>query len=150
MGNKILLEALKNNEINSKGIVKNIDEEEKLLKKDKKEKSLPVSRNESIRSESQKSMIYNEIFEEDEKLRIIQRPAYKKYTLPGIKEGSPNFKEYDIEDDSNKPPSAIWMEVGFNMSIEDNNKYKKHFRRKYMCELERANVRHRSNYRFMT
>jgi hypothetical protein len=114
------------------------EDKKPLLAKAKQEKSLPTEN--FSRQSSIKSMVYNEVDEVDEKLQIIKRPIYKKYTLPGIKEFSPNYKEYDIEDEFQRPPRDTWMEVGFNKGIEDNKRYKKHFRRKYMCELENANV----------
>ena len=114
------------------------EDKKPLLAKAKQEKSLPTEN--FSRQSSIKSMVYNEVDEVDEKLQIIKRPIYKKYTLPGIKEFSPNYKEYDIEDEFQRPPRDSWMEVGFNKGIEDNKRYKKHFRRKYMCELENAKV----------
>ena len=132
-----LIESKKNSVLD---IGKFIAPEDKkpLLAKAKQEKSLPTEN--FSRQSSIKSMVYNEVDEVDEKLQIIKRPIYKKYTLPGIKEFSPNYKEYDIEDEFQRPPRDSWMEVGFNKGIEDNKRYKKHFRRKYMCELENAKV----------
>jgi hypothetical protein len=101
-------------------------------------KSMPKSK--SIKKAATQEMLFKEDEPEDENMRIISRPLYKKYVLPGIKESSPNYKEYQIEDESKKPPADLWMEVGFNKGEEDNLKYKKHFRRKFFTELEKANV----------
>jgi hypothetical protein len=99
-----------------------------------------MPKSKSIKKAATQEMLFKEDEPEDENMRIISRPLYKKYVLPGIKESSPNYKEYQIEDESKKPPADLWMEVGFNKGEEDNLKYKKHFRRKFFTELEKANV----------
>lgn len=72
--------------------------------------------------------------------KIVLRPQYKKYVLPGVRENSKNFKEYDIEDYSKRPDIREYMEIGFNATIEDNKYFKKHFRKRIGCELENANL----------
>jgi hypothetical protein len=60
-------------------------------------------------------------------------PVYKKFTLPGTKPGSKNFKEFEIEDDTVVPNKENYVSIGFNKYPSDK---KKHYRRFFNKPLE--------------
>jgi hypothetical protein len=66
---------------------------------------------------------------------FVIKPVYKKYTLPGNKPGSKNYKEFEIEDESQAPPYDLCEPIGHNKSSKED---KKHYRRKFNCNLEDA------------
>lgn len=68
-------------------------------------------------------------------LPTIVKPIYKKYILPGNTPGSKNYKEFEIEDESQAPPYEIYESVGYNKYKQDD---KKHYRLRFNCNLEDA------------
>lgn len=67
------------------------------------------------------------------KTQFIIKPVYKKYNLPGNKPGTKNFKDFEIEDESQMPDKDLYHPVGYNKYKQDD---KKHYRRIYNCNLE--------------
>ena len=85
---------------------------------------------------------------------FVLKPSFKTYTLPGVKKGDKEYREYLIENDAQIPSDSYYFPIGFNkrqndyraklnqeeeskkMNINENNK--KHYSRIFGKELEKV------------
>ena len=98
---------------------------------------------------------YDKNFIKENKSRseyFVLLPQYKTFTIPGIKNDSPYFKEYQIEDINKSPDTDDYMPIGYiskqkyenekgefiSKDMSNPKNISKHYRRIFGEELEKA------------
>ena len=76
---------------------------------------------------------------------FVLKPSFMKFTVPGVKKGSKEYREYMVENTNEKPPSTYYFPIGFNRRNNNSREQtkeelnnKKHYRRIYGKELEKV------------
>ena len=170
VSNKNLNEYVKNNNLINDNNISN-NNNENIIDKEDKEIEMKEINQESLTYLCQvpddlNSLYKGKINEDDlnnnkfNSKYIVIKPAYKTYTVPGVKKGDKKYKEYLIEDEKQIPPDSLYMSIGYNknqneerIQISDNLEFKlsnlnnkniditnnkKHYRRIYGKELEKV------------